>query len=196
MATVIANMSVSLDGFVADSSDGIEQVFAWYGAGDVEVPTSTPGFSYRVSAASADHLRGVFGKVRAVVSGRRTFDLAGGWGGRHPVGAPVWVVTHTVPEGWPREDSDISFVTDGVASAVAQARAAAGDGWIAVASPDITQQCLNLGLLDEIRIDLVPVLLGQGVRLFDNLAKTPVALSGPTVVEGTGVTHLAYAVKR
>src|SRR4030081_2174361 len=98
MATVIANMSVSLDGFVADASDGIEQVFSWYGSGDVEVPTAVPGLAFRTSAASADHLRAGLGKVRALVSGRRTFELTGGWGGRHPLGVPVFVVTHHVPD--------------------------------------------------------------------------------------------------
>jgi dihydrofolate reductase len=134
-------------------------------------------------------------KIGALVAGRRLFDI-GNWGETgQPFGdAPVFVVTHTVPEGWPREDKPITFVTDGIESAVEQAKAAAGDGWVSVGGANIAQQCLDAGLLDEVRIDLVPVLLGEGIPYFDNLANSPIALQGPTVIEGTGVTHLIYRV--
>jgi dihydrofolate reductase len=107
---------------------------------------------------------------------------------------PVFVITHTVPEGWPHEEAPFTFVTDGIESAVAQAKAAAGDKIVAVASPSIAQQCLDAGLLDEISVSLVPVLLGDGIRFFDNLSDTPVELEGPRVIDGTGVTHLLYSV--
>nr|BFE86220.1 hypothetical protein GCM10020093_088210 [Planobispora longispora] len=87
-----------------------------------------------------------------------------------------------------------TFVTDGVESAVTQAKEVAGDGWIGVGSK-IASQCLNAGLLDEIRVDLVPVLLGGGVPFFEGLTCAPVELEGPRVIEGTGVTHLYYTVK-
>jgi dihydrofolate reductase len=195
MATVVADLSMSLDGFVADASDGIEQVFAWYGSGDVSVPTANPQFAFQVSEASARELRDALSGVGALISGRRTFDLAGGWGGTHPIGAPVFVVTHSVPDGWPRDDANITFVTDGVERAVEQAKAVAGDKVVAVASPNVAQQLLNAGLLDAVRVSLVPVLLGEGVRFFDNLRGAPVQLEGPTVVEGSGVTHLSYRVR-
>jgi dihydrofolate reductase len=195
MATVVAEMSMSLDGFVADASDGIEQVFGWYGSGDVSVPTANPQYSFQVSEASARELREALSNVGALISGRRTFDLAEGWGGHHPMGVPVFVVTHSIPEGWPREDSSITFVTDGVESALDQARAVAGDKVVGVASPNVAQQLLNAGLLDAVRVSLVPVLLGEGVRFFDNLSGAPVQLEGPSVVEGTGVTHLYYRVR-
>jgi len=108
----------------------------------------------------------------------------------------VFVVTHTVPEGWPREDAPFTFVTDGPESAVRQAQAVAGDKVVAVATPTITQQLLDAGLLDEIAVNLVPVLLGEGIRFFDNLAGSPVKLEGPTVIEGTDVTHLHYRVRK
>lgn len=196
MSTVIANMSMSLDGFVADPSDGIGDLTAWAVTGDVEVPTATPGFAFRTSAASADVMREALVNVGAVVGGRRYFELANGWGGNHPMGAPAFIVTHSVPEGWPRPGSSISFVTDGVESAMNRAKEAAGDKWVAVATPDLVRQCLNLGLLDEIAIDLVPVVLGAGVPFFTNLKETPVRLDGPIVVEGDGVTHLKYRVRR
>ena len=108
---------------------------------------------------------------------------------------PVFVVTHTVPEGWPRGGVPFTFVTDGIESAISQAKAA-GEKYVAVASASIAQQCLNAGLLDEITVSLVPVLLGEGIRWFDNLACGSARLEGPRVIEGTGVTHLYYRVRK
>jgi dihydrofolate reductase len=131
-----------------------------------------------------------------MLTGRRTFDAAGGWGGNHGWG-PAFVLTHEIPEGWPRPGSTVHFVTDGIESAVAQARAAAGGGkMVGVHGADTIQQCLNAGLLDEIAVDVAAVLLGSGVRLFENLAGTPTVLGDPTVVAGVGVTHLRYPVRR
>jgi dihydrofolate reductase len=134
--------------------------------------------------------------IGALICGRRLFDLTKAWGGRHPIGCMVFVVTHSVPDGWPREGAPFTFVTDGVESAVAQAKALAGDKVVAVATPTITQQCLNAGLLDVIRVDLVPVLLGKGIRWFDNLSHAPVMLDDPEVTEGLRVTHLAYRLRK
>lgn len=197
MSRVIALMSMSLDGYVADANDGVDEVFAWYFAGDVEVPTPEPTseFTFSVSAPSADHLRGLMAEIGAMLTGRRTFDRAGGWGGRHPWNVPAFVVTHRVPDGWPRPGSTVQFVTDGIESAVAQAKAAAGARSVGVHGAQTIQQLLDAGLLDEIDIDLAAVLLGGGVRLFDHLANAPVVLGNPTIVAGTGVTHLRYLVR-
>ena len=110
-----------------------------------------------------------------------------------PLG-PAFVVTHNVPDGWPRPGSTVHFVTDGIESAVAQAKAAAGPKSVGVHGAQTIQQCLDAGLLDEIHIDLAAVVLGDGVRLFDHLANTPVVLGNPRVVAGVGVTHLRYPV--
>jgi dihydrofolate reductase len=171
-------MSMSLDGFVADPSDDVSKVFAWYSKPqpDRSTPEPTgPGLGL-------------------IVYGRRTFDVAKGWGGNHPMGVPVIVVTHTVPGGWPREDSTVSFATEGVESAIEQAKALAGDRVVAIGSPSIAQQCLNLGLLDRVQVSLVPVFLGEGIRFFEDLTSAPIELGGPTVSEGNGVTHLHYNV--
>jgi dihydrofolate reductase len=88
----------------------------------------------------------------------------------------------------------VHFITDGLERAVALARAAAGSRSVGVHGADTIQQLLNAGLLDELNIDLVPLLLGSGVRLFDHLAHTPASLGTLTVVAGQGVTHLRYAV--
>jgi len=196
MSEVIANMSMSLDGFIADTDDGIEQVFSWYGSGDVTVPTAVEWATFRTSEASAGVLRHGLATIGALIGGRRLFDLTSGWNGMHPMGVPVFIVTHSEPTDWAHPEAPFTFVTDGIESAVAKAKAAAGDKNVAVASPTIVRQCLDAGLLDAVQVDLVPVLLGKGIPFFGELATGPVQLDGPTVVEGQGVTHLTYRVRR
>ena len=198
MSKVIALMSMSLDGYVADENDGVDEVFDWYFSGDVEIvmPSATSDMAFQVSPPSAEHLRGLMGEIGAMLTGRRTFDRAGGWDGRHPWDVPAFVVTHEVPDGWPRPGSTVQFVTDGIESAVAQAKAAAGQKSVGVHGAQTIQQILNAGLLDEIHVDLAAVLLGSGVRRFDHLADAPVVLGNPSVIAGAGVTHLRYPVKR
>jgi len=198
MTKVVALMSMSLDGYVADPNDGVTEVFDWYFSGDVDIsmPNTRSDMTFRVSEPSADHLKGLMAEVGAMLTGRRTFEKAGGWDGQHPWDIPAFVVTHDVPDGWPRPDSTVHFVTDGIASAVAEAKAAAGPKSVGVHGAQTIQQCLNAGLLDELHIDLAAALLGSGVRLFDHLANTPVVLGNPTVVPGVGVTHLRYPVHK
>lgn len=195
MATVVAELTMSLDGFVADPSDRVDHLFGWYDDGDVEVPTDRPDMTWHASESSAGHLRRLLEDVGAVVAGRRMFDITDGWKGHHPLGVPMFIVTHSAPEDWDRPDAPLTFVTDGVESAVAQASAAPGDKVVGVGGPDIAQQCLNLGLLDEVRVNLAPVLLGKGIRFFDNLTGTPRKLEPPRVIEGASVTHLYYRVR-
>jgi len=197
VSKVVAIMSMSLDGYVADPDDGVGEVFGWYfTSGDVEIQTGgADPMTFTVSGPSAEHLRGLWSELGAVLTGRRTFEVAGGWGGNHAWG-PAFVLTHEVPAGWPRDGSSVHFVTDGIESAVNRARTAAAGKSVGVHGADTIQQLLNAGLLDEIHIDLVPLLLGSGVRLFDRLAGTPVVLGDPTVVSGVGVTHLRYPVRR
>lgn len=197
MSKVVAIMSMSLDGYVADRNDGVAEVFDWYfNSGDVEFHTGgADPMTFRVSGPSAEHLRRLWSELGAVLTGRRTFDKAEGWGGNHAWG-PAFVLTHNIPAGWPRPNSTVHFVTDGIESAVKQAKAAAGAKSVGVHGADIIQQLLNAGLLDEISVDIVAVLLGSGVRLFDHLAGTPVVLGNPTVVPGAGVTHLLYPVRK
>lgn len=194
MGSVVANMSMSLDGFVAGPNDEVDHVFAWYNAGPVRVETENPDFTVNLTPESAEVFRP--GAPGALITGRRLFDLTNAWGGKHPMGAHVFVVTHRVPDGWPREDAPFTFVTDGVASAVRQAKNLAGDRDVALATPTITQQCLELDLVDVIAVDLVPVLLGEGIPFFAGLGKAPITLGTPTIIEAEGVTHLRYAVRR
>jgi dihydrofolate reductase len=197
MSKLVAIMSMSLDGFVADAADGVSEVFDWYfHSGDVEVHTGGGDpMTFKVSEPSAQHIRSVTSGLGAVLTGRRTFEVADGWGGNHAWG-PAFVLTHQVPDGWPRPGSTVHFVTDGLESAVRQAKAAAGEKNVGVHGADTIQQLLNAGLLDEISVDIAAVFLGSGVRLFDHLAGTPAFLGDPSVVAGVGVTHLRYPVRR
>ncbi len=202
MSKVVLELSMSLDGFVAGPNDtpenglgdGGRALFAWYGMGDVDLPLPGTEMSFKVSRASADLLQSAWGKLGAIVVGRRTFDISGAWGGYPPGGANCFVMTHNPPPEWMEKGSPFTFVTDGVESAVRQAKAAAGDMDVSISSASIMQQCIKAGLLDEIIIDLAPVLLGKGVRLFDQLGATPIDLEQTKVVPATGVTHLIYRV--
>jgi dihydrofolate reductase len=197
MSKLIAIMSMSLDGFVADRNDGVAEVFDWYmSSGNVEIKTGgSDPMTFHMSQPSADHVRGLIAELGAVLTGRRTFDKAGGWGGNHAWG-PAFVVTHHIPAGWPRPNSTVHFVTDGIESAVKQAKTAATGKSVGVHGADTIQQLLNAGLLDEISVDIAAVFLGSGIRLFDRLAGTPFVLGNPIVTAGVGVTHLRYPVRK
>ena len=200
MGKVSAGATMSLDGFIAGPNDsGFDLLFKWYGAGDVEVPMpdATAGVpASRVAPASAELMRREQAGLGALVVGRHLYDLTNGWGGRHPLGVTTVVLTHRPPEDRPREDENFAFVTDGIGAAIARAKEIAGDRDVGVNGGQMARQALEAGLLDEIGVDLVPVILGAGTRLFDDHA-TPAEFEGPIlVVQGTGVTHLRYRVLR
>jgi dihydrofolate reductase len=201
MGKVVFNMTMSLDGFVAGPNDGPDNglgdggdaLFNWYFSGDTEIPISDGNMVLKVSPQSAELLNESFRTYGAGVWGRKTFDIARAWGG-HPPGSPAFIVTHRVPQEWVHEGSPFTFVTDGVESAIRQAKQAAGDKNVVVCTASILQQCLNLGLMDEIHVDVAPLLLGGGVRLFDHLGKAPIELEIIRVIDAPGVTHLGYRV--
>ena len=202
MGKVSTGLSMSLDGFIAGPNDGPgaplgeggERLFAWYSGGDTEYGLPGTEMVFEVSRQSAEMLREAHAGMGAFVTGRRTFDIANGWGGDPPLGVPTFVVTHTAPEEWVYEGSPFQFVLDGVEEAVERARAVAGDKGVAVGAASIAQQCIRAGILDEIHVDLVPVLLGDGVRLFEHLGAGPIDLRSTRVIQGTGVTHLTFRV--
>lgn len=196
MAIVYSRFSMSLDGFIADPEDRVGPLFDWYASGDVEVRPPGYPITFRMSEASARYWHDTTNEG-AFVCGRRLFDHTNGWGGNPPMGSPTFVVTHRPPPAdWPpHPDAPFTFVTDGLDSAMERAEAAANGGDVGVAGADIAQQCLREGLLDEVRVDLVPVLLGTGIRYFDHLDPT-IMLDDPQVVEGVRVTHLRYRVRR
>jgi len=197
MTKVFTGASMSLDGYISGPAEsGFEHLFKWYGNGDVVVPTTDENLTMHMTPVSAEHFRGLIEMTGALVVGRKLFDSTGGWGGSHPIGVPVVVLTHSVPDGWPREGAPFTFVTDGIERAVEQAKELAREKVVGVNGGMIARQCLDAGLLDEIWVDLVPVLLGGGTPFFDELERAPVELEGPvSVTEGTDVTHLRYRVR-
>jgi len=195
---VTTGFSMSLDGFIAGPNEDFQQLFAWMASGDTEytVMIGENEQKLKIAAESIEMFDDAINTTGALVAGRRLYELTNGWGGHHPVGAPVVVVTHRPRPEWVEEEWPVTFVTDGVESAIEQAKEIAGVKKVVVASATIVQQCLNAGLLDEIHIDLVPFLLGDGVRLFEHLKVAPVALEDPQVSIGKGVTHLTYGIKK
>lgn len=197
MSKLIAIMTMSLDGFVANDNDDVGKVFDWYmNSGDVKVSTGgSDPMTFSVSEPSARHIRELTSELGAVLTGRRTFEVADGWAGNHAWG-PAFVLAHDIPDGWPRPNSTVHFVTDGLQSAVKQAKAAAKGKAVGVHGADTIQQLLNAGLLDELSIDVAALFLGSGIRLFDDLQNTPAFLGNPSVIAGVGVTHLRYPVRK
>jgi dihydrofolate reductase len=196
MTKVLTHMCMSLDGFVAQPDDDPAEVFDWYWNGDTEVPSAQGTMTFSVDAESAVMLRELMTGCGAIVAGRRLFDQADGWGDNHPVGAPVVVVTHRPPPADAAERFPQTTFTGSVEEGIATAKKIAGGKFVTIASADIIQQALNLGLVDELCVSQVPVLFGTGVRYFGDLIGGHVLLEDPTVVEGTRALHLRYPVRR
>ncbi|HEU4947603.1 MAG TPA: dihydrofolate reductase family protein [Kribbella sp.] len=199
MAKVVVALAVSVDGYIAGPDDGPdaplgeggEALFDWYFNGDTP---SRHGDRFRLSKTSAEFFDAGVDSCGAVLTGRRTYDISGAWGGNGPVpDLPVFVLTHNVPAELPETSVPYTYVTDGIESAVRQAKAAAEEKNVALAGSQAAQQCLRAGLLDEIAVSQVPLLLGGGVRLFDHIGG-PVRLETIEVIDAPGVTHLRYRV--
>jgi dihydrofolate reductase len=200
MSNVVVNATMSVDGFVADEQDGINELFGWYGNGDIVLETAREDLSFSLSPEDAAFVKEFHGRLGALVVGRRLFDITDGWSGRHPLDVPVVVVTHSVPEAWIERhpDAPFTFVTDGgVERAVEVASEIAGDDrTVGVAAGNVGSQVIDAGLADGLVIDLAPVVLGAGRPFFDRLESAmPVRLSEPRVVQGTGAVHLVYGVQ-
>jgi dihydrofolate reductase len=197
MTTVYTGASMSIDGYIAGPNEsGFEHLFQWYGNGDVEVPTTDPNMTLRMTQVSADHWRETLELTGALVVGRKLFDNMGGWGGQHPAGKPVVVLSHRdAPDGW--EDKPFTFVTGGIERAIEVAAGLAGGNGVGLNGGTIASQALDAGLVDEVWVDLVPVVLGGGTPFLSALGSAPIALEGPVnVTEGTSVTHIRYRVRR
>jgi dihydrofolate reductase len=191
VSSSVLYMSMSLDGFITGPDDeagqglgrGGERLHEWLGPmGDAAPYFHPPGASGQV----VEELMA----TGAVLVGRRTFDLAGHWDGDHH-GVPIFVPTRREP---PAPASDlVHYVTDGIESAMGQAKEAAGDADVLVHGAELAQSCLRAGVLDEMEIHLVPVLLGAGRPLFGELAGQ-VELELTRTMDAPGVTHLRFRV--
>jgi dihydrofolate reductase len=193
MGKVVFNMSMSLDGFIAGPNDEVDRLFSWYFSGDTDFPVQGGRLVLKLSKESGKLFEEAMRMNGAMVAGRRMFNVAGAWGGNPPI-APCFILTHNPPQEWVKKGSPFTFVTDGIESAVHQAKKIAEDKNVVISTASTLQQCLQAGLLEEIYIDLVPVLLGQGIRLFDHLDAEPITLESLKVVQAPGVTHLRYRV--
>jgi dihydrofolate reductase len=195
MSRLVLYMSMSLDGFITGPDDdktnplGVDgqRLHDWLRDGDADPGSHRP---------SAEPSRTVFDEMLAtgaVVTGKRTGDLADYWGGDHHDGVPIFVPTHRPPDGDP--PGHVRFVTDGIESCIAQAKAAAGDRDVMLHGANTAQECLRAGVLDELELQLVPVLLGKGRRLFEGLGTEHIELDLVRTLEAPGVVHLRYRVR-
>lgn len=185
MAKVVVDINVSLDGFVAGPHDrpeqpagqGGERLFDWM-------------FGDKVTKENQQIMDDLRHATGAVVAGRRTYDMVNGWGG--DIDVPHFILSHDVPENVPGKAELFHFVSEGAESAITQAKAAAGDKIVHVlGGAQAIQQAINTGLVNEIQLHVVPVMLGDGVRLFENIKHLP-QLEKIRVLDTPGVTHLQY----
>lgn len=195
MAKVFTHMTMSLDGFIASPKDEVGELFEWYEAGGVDVPDPNETVDSQVDDSRRPGDGRVDRQLRRPRQPWRLFDIADGWGDKHPVGAPVVVVTHRAPEDAATKWPTTTFV-DGVEAAIVRAKEIAGDQDVTIASAAITQQALDLGLVDEVCVSLVPVLFGEGIPYFAKLARGHLLLEDPVVVQGRRALHLRYPVRR
>lgn len=179
---------MSLDGYVAAPNDDCSQLHSWYFSGDTELP----GTPFKISKASASLLGQAAASVGAMVTGRRNYNVSNAWEGFPPLGVHHFVVTHKPDAKWVKEGSPFTFVTTGVPDAIAKAKKPAASKNVCISSANILQQALKAGLVDEIHIDLIPVLLGDGIPLFANTSQPKLELF--RTVNGTGVVHLGFRV--
>jgi dihydrofolate reductase len=181
MAKVLLGMTMSLDGFVQDRHGSVGRLFP-----DLAAEWQTEALQEEIRTTGA------------VVMGRRAYDMAGGDFTAYEFQVPIFVLTHQAPERVAKGENErlrFTFVTDGIESAIDKAKAAAGDKRVSVIGGASTaQQCLNAGLVDELQIDVRPVLLGAGLRLFEHLDADRIELEQTRVIESSGVTHLWYRV--
>ena len=181
MGNVIFGMTMSLDGFINDRNGSVSLLY--------------PDFAV---LAESDDLQEAIRTTGAVVMGRHSYDMGNGDFTGYEFQAPIFVVTHHIPEQTAKGENDkltFTFVTDGVKSAIAKAKAAAGDKAVTVVGgADIGQQLLKAGLVDELHIDVMPVLLGAGLRLFENLDGAPIELEITRVSKTLGRTSLRYRI--
>jgi dihydrofolate reductase len=192
MSTVMMHAVASLDGFIADEDDEVGPLFDWYFNGDTDI---VEGASFKVSPTSAGYVRPMWESIGTTVMGRHLFDMTNGWDGSPPAGEHVVVVSHRPkPDGWHPEAS-YHFVDD-VAAAVARAKELAGERNVAVTAGGVGGQAMALGLVDEVAIDIVPVVFGSGKRYFGSVHAQQLLEDPRVMIQGDRVLHLAYQVRR
>ncbi len=191
MGAVVMHNVVSVDGYIADEHDDVGPLFEWYSSGDTPLGEGVG----QVSKVSADYVQPIWDGMGSMVIGRHLFDTTNGWEGKPPAGEHVVVVSHRPkPDGWHPEAS-YHFV-DGVARAIERAQELAGDRTVAVAAGDVGGQALALGLVDEVAMDVVPVVFGSGKKYFGSVESQHLLEDPDVVIQGNRVLHLRYRVRR
>ena len=194
---------VSVDGFIADEKDDVGPLHEWYFSGDTPVTGgadqqfdhSGAGSSFKVPRASAEYVRSMWAAIGTIVMGRRLFDLVNGWEGQPPAGDHVVVVSHRPkPEGWHPEAS-YHFVDD-VSAAIGKAQELAGERTVAVNAGEVGGQILAAGLVDEVAMDMVPVVFGSGKRYFGSINGQHLLEDPHVVIQSDRVLHLRFKVRR
>ena len=200
--TTYLHAVASLDGYIAHENDEVGPLHDWYFNGDHPIVDEdhpeVHSAPFLISAASVGYVSEMWRRQKVLIIGRVLFDLTNGWEGKPPASDYVIVVSHRPkPEGW-HPEAKYEFATS-VEAAVARAYELIGDddGDIGVTAGDIGGQALELGLIDHVAIDVVPVVFGTGKKYFGALAKAEVLLEDPEVViQGDRVTHLRYPVRK
>lgn len=193
MGKVVMYASVSIDGFIADEHDQPGPLFDWLISGDV--PLDESGV-LKVSRTSYDYTRPYWDQIGTTIAGRHVFDLTDGWDGTPPGGVDhVVVVTHrSAPDGW-NPEAPFYFI-DGVEAAVAKAQELAGERIVEVAAGDVGGQVFAAGLIDEVRMDVIPVVFGSGKRYFGSIQAQHLLGDPEQVIQGNRVLHVRYRVQR
>jgi dihydrofolate reductase len=198
MATVVMHAVVSVDGFIADQNDDVGALFEWYFNGDTPIggeAVEERHAPFRISKRSHEYVRSLWGSIGATIQGRHLFDLTNGWEAEPPAGEHLVVVSHRPkPENW-HPEADVPFFRD-IAGAVEEAKARAGDRVVAVCAGDVGGQAFALGLVDEVAMDVVPVVFGNGKRYFGPVESQHLLEDSSLVIQGERVLHLRYRVRR
>jgi dihydrofolate reductase len=192
MSKVIMQTIVSVDGYIATEDDQVGPLFEWFETGDTPLYEVDNG--PRVTQQSHDYYRPMLDAIGALIVGRHVFDMTDGWGGKPPAGDHCVVVSHRpAPEGWD-PSAPFHFVDD-VADAVRLAKELAGDRTVSIAAGDVGGQIFEAGLVDEVALDVVPVVFGTGKRFFGPLSKQVLLEDPDEVVRGDRVLHLRFRVR-
>ena len=192
MTKVIMQTIVSVDGFIATSDDEVGPLFDWFQTGDVPLYDED---GPRATRESHDYYRPMLDAIGALIVGRHVFDMTDGWGGKPPAGDHCVVVSHRpAPEGWDPA-APFHFV-DNVADAVRLAKELAGEKVVSIAAGDVGGQIFDAGLVDEVALDMVPVVFGTGKRYFGPLSKQVMLENPDAVVQGDRVLHLRFKVRK
>jgi dihydrofolate reductase len=193
---VIWDVNVSLDGFIAKPDDSPGRLFDWYFKGDKESAYQSDKYPFKLSEDDVKIFDGSTKSIGAVVAGRRTYDSTKGWRASYYNPVPMFIVTHNVPQVVPEGKTKFTFVTDGIESAIKQAKTAADGKAVNLLGANVAKQVMEAWLLDEFHVHIAPFFLGDGIRLYDRPGSQQVQFERiSVVVSSSGWTHMEFKLK-